>query len=52
MKRLLLTTIAMTIVLATAGAIQANEITVTGKLQKNRRVWRLADRRQGKIFTH
>jgi hypothetical protein len=34
MKRLQLTTIAMTVVLATAGAIQASEITVTGKLQK------------------
>ena len=34
MKRLLLTMLAMTIVLATAGAILANEITVTGKLQK------------------
>ena len=34
MKRLLLTTLAMTFVLAIAGAIHANEITVTGKLQK------------------
>src|SRR4029079_3868595 len=34
MKRLLLTTIAMTIVIATAGVIQASEITITGKLQK------------------
>jgi uncharacterized protein YggE len=34
MKRLLLMTIAITIALATAGAIQASEITVTGKLQK------------------
>lgn len=34
MKRLLLTTLAITIVLAIAGAIHANEITVTGKLQK------------------
>src|SRR5437867_4788650 len=34
MKQLLLITILMTIVLATAGAIQASEITITGKLQR------------------
>ena len=51
MKRLLLTTLAMTIVLATAGAILASEITVTGKLQKTVEVRRLADCRQSKIFT-